>query len=252
MKKIIAGLVVLAFIALFLAYAYSEGQLDEIMRLLFGDSRQLPYYEPKVNITPPSVPENLSYLELKSFVKVNEQRSAAGLSPLKWNDELAYVARLYSKKMANRDFFSHIGPEGRDHEIRLHEQGLYYYNSSAENLALINHASSYTYVEETGRIINKTYKTPDEVANDAVVGWMNSPPHRENIERERFDESGMGVAYSKDNETFYFTQLFITRIHCGYKGASCCYSEGYLPWCYLPYECENDICELKEASDNSS
>jgi uncharacterized protein YkwD len=242
MKKVVAGLVILAFAVLLVTFAYQEGHLDGVMRLLFGDRQLLPYFEPPVNITPPPVPENMSYLELKAFVKVNEQRSAAGLAPVKWNDDLAYVARLYSQDMADRDFFGHIDPEGGDHEDRLHEQGIYYYNRSAENLAQINHASSYTYIEQTGRIINITYKTPDRVVDDSVTGWMNSPPHRENIVRAEFDEAGMGVAYSQDNESFYFTQLFVTRIHCGYMGASCCYTEGYLPWCYVPMNCTDDLC----------
>lgn len=243
MKRAVAALVILAFVVLLIGQMYNNGQLDEVMRLLFGDRQQLPYFEPNVNITPPAVPENMSYLELSSFVKINEQRAAIGLAPLKWNDELAYVARLYSRFMADNGFFGHISPDGGNHEIRLHDQGIYYYNSSAENLALINHASSFTYIEQTGQVINKTYKNLDQVVQDAVQGWMDSPPHRENIEREQFDESGMGVAYSKDNETFYFTQLFVTRVHCGYRGASCCYTEGYLPWCYMPYECNNDICK---------
>jgi uncharacterized protein YkwD len=242
MKKAVAALVVLAFIVLLAAQMYNNGQLDSVMKLLFGERQQLPYFEPKVNITPPTVPENMSYLELSSFVKVNERRAEAGLPALKWNDELAYVARMYSQDMADRDFFGHISPEGESHDHRLHDEGIYYYNSTAENLALINHASSYTYIQQTGQILNKTYKDLDQVVHDAVQGWMDSPPHRENIERGQFDESGMGVAYSKDNETFLFTQLFTTRIHCGYRGASCCYTEGYLPWCYIPYQCTNDIC----------
>jgi len=87
-----------------------------------------------------------------------------------------------------------------------------------------------------------TYKTPDEVVDDSVTGWMDSPPHRENILQPEFDEAGMGAAYDPVNESFYFTQLFVTRIHCGYNGSSCCYTEGYLPWCYVPLNCTDNIC----------
>jgi len=242
MKKAITLIVILAFLVLLLTYAYNEGHLEGLMKLLFGDKELLPYHEPSVDLKPPPVPENMSYLELKAFVKINEQRSIAGLISLKWNDELAYVARLYSKDMADRGFFGHVDPDGLIHDSRMNNKGIYYYNTSAENLAQINHAAFYTYVERTGEIINKTYKEPDDVVNDAVVGWMNSPNHRENIMKQEFDESGMGVAYDKNNESFYFTQLFVTRVHCGYKGASCCYTEGYLPWCYMPMNCTDNIC----------
>jgi len=242
MKKAVAGLVIITFAVLLLTYAYQEGHFDDLLALLFGDREQLPYFEPAVNITPPPVPDNLSYLEIRAFIKINEQRSSAGLQSLKWNQDLAYVARLYSQRMADSGFFGHLDPEGENHDNRLHDQGIYYYNTSAENLAMINHASGYTYIEQTGEIINKSYKTLDRVVDDAVTGWMNSPDHKKNIMHLTVDESGIGVAYDPVNESFYLTQLFVTRIRCGYVGASCCYSEGYLPWCYVPLECIDNIC----------
>jgi hypothetical protein len=83
-----------------------------------------------------------------------------------------------------------------------------------------------------------------------VISWMNSTGHRENILASEFDESAMGIYVlqgnmgdsSYMNVTYYFTQDFITRIPCGYVNSSCCMTTGYLPWCYVPWECRNGIC----------
>jgi len=232
----------IAATALLLLFAWQEGLLNPLADRLSGSEGPWPRIEPVVNITPPEVPENLSYLEQKVFDGVNAERVKAGLAPTKWSSDLAYVARLYSQDMASRGFFGHQSPEGKYHDDRLHENGIYYYNTSAENLAEISHVSFYTYIEQTGKIINKTYKSLDEVVEAAVEGWMNSTGHRENILYPGFDESGMGAAYSGQNESFYFTQIFITRVHCGYRGASCCHTEGYLPWCYQPLNCTGQMC----------
>lgn len=55
--------------------------------------------------------------------------------------------------------------------------------------------------------VNKEWRTPEEVADEIVQGWMNSPGHRENILRERFVRAGMGVA--KVNDYVIATQVFL-------------------------------------------
>ena len=215
---------------------------DDFTEFVSGPGEPWVHTEPEVNLTAPPVSENISYIARNAFEGVNNERALQGLSPLEWNSDLAYVSRLYCLDMAARGFFSHESPEGDIHDHRLHGNGIYYFNLSAENLAQIKHVSSYTYVETTGKIINKTYRSLDGIAEEAVDGWMNSTGHRENILHPAFDESGIGVAYDQANESFIFTQLFITRVHCGYRGASCCQTEGYLPWCYNPRNCAERIC----------
>ncbi len=237
----VAAILVLAFM-----FAYSQGLLDPVILRADGSplfSGRWKKIEPNVNLTKPEVPKNLSMLETMIFRGVNDEREKLGLSRLKWNDDVAYVARLYSQEMAERGFFAHTSPEGESHGDRLNDKGIYYYNRSAENLAKINHVRYFTYINTIDNVINRTYRTLGEVAEESVGGWMNSSSHRENIEDPGFMESGIGVAYDKDEEMFYLTQLFISRIHCGYRGASCCRQEGYIPWCYRPWECMDSICE---------
>ena len=203
----LAGAIAMAMLTLFLSYEL--GYIDMLlgpMEVYIHENVSgkqdviIPHIEPEVNITPPPVPENLSFLETEAFEGVNMERETHGLDALEWNSDLAYVARMYSQDMIDRDFFSHDDPEGRSHSDRLNAKGIYYFNASAENLAMISYIMSYTYHARTGEIVNKTYKSLKEVARSAVEGWMNSTGHRENILYPYFDEAGMGAAYGPDNE----------------------------------------------------
>lgn len=100
----------------------------------------------------------------------------------------------------------------------------------AERLTLVSGQSSI-------KFINFDYKTTEQVEKDAVVGWMNSPGHRKNILTATYDEAGVGLIEVKGY--FIITQVFITRVSCGYTGGVCCEQGG----CYLPTKCLNDICQ---------
>jgi hypothetical protein len=79
-----------------------------------------------------------------------------------------------------------------------------------------------------------SYISADDLASEIVAGWMNSPGHRANILRPEFTEAGIGAAYV--NGYVIATQDFITKITCGYQGASCCQNYS----CYLPNLCQVD------------
>ena len=48
------------------------------------------------------------------------------------------------------------------------------------------------------RWVNKKWSTPEEVAQLAVRGWMNSPGHRENILRKEYVMGGIGISTVND------------------------------------------------------
>ena len=52
-------------------------------------------------------------IERQVFDLINKKRAAIGLVPLTWNDDLAAVARAHSQDMADQNFFSHRGSDGR-------------------------------------------------------------------------------------------------------------------------------------------
>lgn len=128
--------------------------------------------------------------ERRAFELVNAERRARGEAALVWDAELTRMARLHSEKMARQNFFSHTGPDGQGLRERSRANGITGFKSLAENLAY-----------------NKGFS---DAATSAVVGWMRSAGHRDNILNEEFTRTGVGVARSEDGRV-YFTQVFVAR-----------------------------------------
>jgi uncharacterized protein YkwD len=125
-------------------------------------------------------------METLVYERINEIRQQEGLEPLKYNAELSEVARQYSQKMAEEEFFAHVSPDGSTPATRVETAGILYW-IVGENLFTSTNAS--------------------DPAPLAVQGWMDSPGHRENILRSVFTETGVGVWQT--GNTYYFTQLFM-------------------------------------------
>jgi len=128
--------------------------------------------------------------EQRAFDLINAQRQRRGESPLVWDAELTRLAREHSENMAERNFFDHTDPQGRNLTMRARAGGVTGWSAIAENIAY-----------------NAGY---DDPAAFAVERWLISAKHRENILREGFTHSGIGVARAADGRIF-FTQVFVTR-----------------------------------------
>ena len=113
-----------------------------------------------------AVPVALSELHQR----VNAYRLAAGCEVLQWHEPTARVAEAHSRDMATRDYFDHLTPEGTDLSRRLLTGGVSWRGSIAENIAL-------------------TAQGPEVV----IELWVDSPPHRENLEGCIFTHQGLGV-----------------------------------------------------------
>lgn len=129
---------------------------------------------------------DLGQLENQAFAGVNEVRTEEGVPTLMPNPTLTEVARAYSCRMAQEDFFAHESPEGRDVSDRVNDAGVRY-QMVGENLA---------------KMVNV-----EDPAAAAVEGWMESPGHRENMLRKEYSETGMGVC--RNGNAYYFTQIFL-------------------------------------------
>lgn len=126
-------------------------------------------------------------LEAQVLELTNEHRASVGCGPLRYNPQLAGIARDHSEDMAARDFFDHVDPDGVDSFQRIDAVG-YDYRLAAENLA-------------AGRW------RPE----DAVQQWLDSPPHRENLENCDLSEMGAGIAgVGSSTYRYYWTQVFAT------------------------------------------
>ena len=107
---------------------------------------------------------------------INEERASHGLQPLQPNPTLRAAALDHSNEMVSQSYFDHTSPAGLTFIDRIASTGYMHGTRSwvvGENL-----------IWGTG---------PLSSAQVTVRSWMDSPPHRENILRARFQEIGIAV-----------------------------------------------------------
>lgn len=131
-----------------------------------------------------SAATNLTSLEQQILVEVNRHRKAIGLPLLQSNPVLATEASLHSQRMASRKVpFGHAGFETRVSRIKNRLGSV---SGSGENVAY-------------GQLS----------AREVVKVWLNSPPHRKNIEGH-YNLTGIGVSRNRQG-IIYFTQIFTQK-----------------------------------------
>ena len=131
--------------------------------------------------------EPLTGIEQTIFEGINFQRASIGLAPLEWDPVLCRTARQHSRRMLEAHFFSHRDPVYGDLAGRLNFAGVAW-SRCAENV-----------FRENG------YTDPAAIA---IVEWMYSPGHRDNLLTAEFRLTGVGVAMDRDG-TFTATQQFL-------------------------------------------
>lgn len=107
------------------------------------------------------------------------QGSFGATGPLAMNGALRCAARVHSKDMADRSFFSHTNPDNESPFDRMERAG-YVFSAAGENIA-------------------QGYPTPQAVMD----GWMGSDGHCSNIMNPNFTEIGVGYY-----DGAYWTQTF--------------------------------------------
>lgn len=126
-------------------------------------------------------------LEEEALRLVNTQRGQQGLEPLKFDSELLYLARHHSENMANFNFFSHAGRDGKTVDERADAAGIKDWHSIGENIAY-----------------NSGVKNNVEFA---VQTWLQSSSHKNNLLSRKWTRTGIGVAVTPGGK-FYITQVF--------------------------------------------
>ncbi|MCI8622309.1 MAG: CAP domain-containing protein [Provencibacterium sp.] len=126
--------------------------------------------------------DGLTAYEAEVVSLVNQERKAAGLSPLTANLEVTKAARIRSEEQTVS--FSHTRPNGARFSSVLTEAGIDY-QGAGENIA---------YGQRTSQ--------------EVMEGWMNSSGHRANILNPDYTEIGVGC-YQDPSGRLYWTQLFI-------------------------------------------
>lgn len=178
---------------------WNRGQIAVVLLLLLAGCEvidRIPEILPRLDIptqtpAPPSPAQSATTAEMEAQVRqqINAIRQQQGLTELRNNEKLAEVARNYSRRMAEQNFFAHVGPQGDTLSDRVKAAGIFYF------------------------LVGENLFTSTNILDPvpaAVEGWMNSPGHRENILRSEFRETGIGVW--REGNTYYFTQLFMRSI----------------------------------------
>ena len=123
--------------------------------------------------------------EQEVFDLINEQRTAAGLAALQWNDDVQNIARIKAQDMVKNGYFSHTSPTyGTPFEM-MKNFGITY-KAAGENIA--------------GNSTNQ----------GAVTAWMNSAGHKANILSNNYNYTGIGVVKSSTYGKVY-VQMFIGK-----------------------------------------
>jgi uncharacterized protein YkwD len=133
------------------------------------------------------VRENLANDEMQIHYLVNNERRKKGLGDLYWGEDLAELARAYSRQMARESFFSHFDPNGDSVVERARNFDIRGWSKIGENLFF---CEGY-----------------DDFDSLAVRGWMNSSEHRRNLLDRQYDTTGIGIARTRDGQ-IYITQVF--------------------------------------------
>jgi uncharacterized protein YkwD len=133
--------------------------------------------------------------EVQMFQLLNNDRTApaqaaeagSNARPLKWDPELAALARAHSQELVDSGSLHHTGADGSQPSVRLSKAG-FRWASMAENI------------------------TMDRSVTQAEAAFMNEPKfrenHRANILNPAFTIVGVGIARRPDG-TLYITQEFV-------------------------------------------
>lgn len=126
-----------------------------------------------------------SKAEQRMFYLLNLERKQAGLAALQWNNDAAQAARAHAHRMADHGELSHQFQAEPGLQQRLISTSVRF-TSAAENIALAD----------------------DE--DEAHLGLMSSPGHRENILTTYYTAVGIGVI--RRNGRLFVTEDFVRLI----------------------------------------
>lgn len=141
---------------------------------------------PIATSAPTSNATGVSNIEKRMVDLVNQDRAAAGLSPLAIDTGLTNSARAHSMDMSASNYFSHTSPTYGSFSQRLKSSNLSF-SSAGENIALYNSVDK------------------------AQAALMASDGHRANILGKSFTHIGIGIEWNESKGAYYITQWFARK-----------------------------------------
>ncbi len=150
---------------------------------------------------------NQQELEQLIHKKINNYRISRGLKPLKWVNAIHEAARSHSTNMAKHDYLDHLDRNMRTPSDRLAHFGYPCY--SGENI--FQGYGHYRTWHQGPVLIRYEWLTQEEFATKAVQSWIDSPGHHENMIRNQFTETGIGIEFGESEgipHAIWVTQKF--------------------------------------------
>ena len=124
------------------------------------------------------------------FTLTNQARASAGLAPLRWDSQLASIARWRAQDMSVRGYFSHDIPPGPGFASTT-ERVFYYMDQRGVQYVL------------AGENIGWDNAADDQATPYIQQMFMNSPEHRSNILGALWDAMGVGAYKGTDGVMMY-------------------------------------------------
>lgn len=165
-----------------------------------------------------TTPSELNETRIETLVheEINGRRQNHSLRPLDHDPLLAQIARYHSRDMAQRDYYAHTGPNGETIQDRYQKHDYSCrvpisdtrYATGAENINLV---TAHVDVRRPSDGTVVSYDNNREIAEGLVNQWMNSTGHRKNILKPYWQNEGIGVNITTNDEgdtVVYATQNF--------------------------------------------
>jgi uncharacterized protein YkwD len=138
--------------------------------------------------------KHLSEVERRIYQLTNAVRRKHHLSPLDRDNALVTTARAHSDDMLERNFFSHVNPDGQTPQKRIAPAYSRTISRAGENI-WGGHGYDYSDSQLMARVI--------------VDSWMSSPGHRANLLNPSYTHLGVGVSVL--GKEVRATQNFVQR-----------------------------------------
>jgi uncharacterized protein YkwD len=136
---------------------------------------------------------------------INHERARNNLPTLTFDDQLIEIAQSRSNDMIRRSYFSHDDPQQGSVAFQdLIRTRQYQYLYAGENIAEIKNQGS---LVPTALTVYSRYGA-SEIADQFVVGWINSREHLDNILNPHFTKTGIALGVSIDGTRIVATQIF--------------------------------------------
>ena len=149
------------------------------------------------------------------FDRINAQRIQNGLKPCKYNTKLEKASQFHAEWMARNRKMEHLQEEAKsleDHKACTHHpinrairagyrewDDIFFIENRPNGPVVHTKPDANNYV---GEIVAAGWKAGHPATQTATVvnGWMNSPGHRKEVLTAHYEEMGIGVACTPDDQ----------------------------------------------------